>query len=79
MKTPHTIAALFALIVIVSACTPDGPTAPEVVLVGTSGRPAYDGGVMYGSGNAASTQTQTAADSSGATAERGGVMYGSGN
>lgn len=78
MKTPHTRAALGCLIVFVSACTPDGPTTPEVV-GGSSARPAYDGGVMHGSGNAASNQTQTAADSSGATAERGGVMYGSGN
>lgn len=79
MKTPHAVAALLGLAVIVSACMPDDPTTPDVVR-GSSSGPGYDGGVMYGSGNAASTETQTAADSSGAAAAgRGGVMYGSGN
>lgn len=78
MKTPHALAATLSLIVIiVSACVPDSPTTPEATDRNPSG-PAYDGGVMYGSGNSASTQT--AADSTGAPGgERGGVMYGSGN
>ena len=78
MKTLHTVATLVSLIVIVSACMPDDPTTPDSVRA-SSGRPAFAEGVMHGSGNAASTQTQTAADSSGATVERGGVMHGSGN
>jgi len=66
-----------------AACT-ETPTAAREANRLPSG-PAYDGGVMYGSGNRAETTNTSIrllvlGDSvQVALAQRGGVMYGSGN
>jgi hypothetical protein len=65
-----------------AACT-ETPTAAREPNRLPSG-PAYEGGVMYGSGNLAEAPSVSLRPAQGdsvqvASAQRGGVMYGSGN
>jgi len=65
-----------------AACT-ETPTAAREPNGSPSG-PAYEGGVMYGSGNLAETTNTSVRPAPGdsvqvASMQRGGVMYGSGN